>query len=507
MHFPETFAHYLDLGQGLRVGESSVISKRVHKVDKAKKGRVVIFSNLDAGEVYLGAPKETCLHLDVFHAFSPDLDLDPLESALPVKAIVRGEANHIHLLLPLASLDYHGILRIVDSAESYLISQGVEIRKVEELTHKLQRRPRLSASAGFSSSTTSQLAKEQTILFLAGSVGSVEAGLELLESLDGQKGAPNLSRLSHRHGGLTMVLNQLISEGLVKRGLWGYGLTETGEDVLEYAHLHQRELEAEFRQTIRKVPVPKGELVRTSYSDRHKSRPRNAERGQVVPLSPGEWATNLAISETVVAAVKNNFIQGKGDYEINRADLRIHQRRQHIPMDILLLIDASTSMRGKRLRAAQHLAEHLILTTRERVGVVVFQEQRATLASGFTRNYDLLRRGLRSVEAKGLTPLSSGIIESLKLLKNSQGRNPLLILITDGLPTIPLKGKDPIADALAAAELIPESKARLVIIGLKPDAGFLDQLAARAKGNLYVVDDLEKDLLMSIIRKERLQFL
>ncbi len=298
-------------------------------------------------------------------------------------------------------------------------------------------------------------------------------------------------------------MNQLINDGIVKRGLWGYKLTAQGAILLDYAEKQKRELEAEFRKTLRKVAPTRKIPAPIITSGKRRSRPRVANRGKAVPLGAENGAANLAITETVVTAVKNSLIRGEAQTKITRDDLQVYRRPATVPTDILLLIDASTSMRGKRIRAALHLAEHLVLTTRERVGVVVFQNNEATVASGFTRNQTILQQGLRTIVAGGLTPLASGISESLELIRKTPAKNPLLVLITDGMPTSTNRSGDPLADALEAATLIPENKVQLVVIGLKADAGFLQSLAEIGKGTLYLVEELELESLISIVRRAK----
>ncbi|MBO8126344.1 MAG: VWA domain-containing protein [Firmicutes bacterium] len=524
------FSEYIDHSQGLRVGESSVVSKRLHQVDRTNPGQIVILSNLDAGQFYLGAAPERYVHLDVFHA--PGLVANPEDVVkglkdemairfpgedLPELAVETGkEANHLHILVPLAQSQYIYIPVLVNKVEEFLASQGVQIRKVEKLVHQEYLGPDFQSSSQITETAAAVtgfrgvnpfawLSQKQQLLFLAKAVGSTQAAVEVLEALDPTvKVAPSIAQLSERHAGLTPVLNQLIQAGYAKRTLWGgYRLTDEGVELRKLANSRSKELEAEFKKIIRKVPVSVTELQPVSFEDNPRQRRVDSERGKIVPLEDAEWAGNIAVSETVIAAKKNNFLRGGGETGITRADLRVYRKNPKKPRDILLLIDASTSMRGKRLRAAVNLAEHLILTTKDRVGVVIFQNKEATVASEFTRNYELLRRGLHRVEAEGLTPLASGLVEGVKLLKKARAKNPLLILITDGLPTVPLCTSDPVADALEAVELIPQVKARLVVIGLKPDERFLRDLAKRGKGRLYMVDDLDQEALITIARQEK----
>lgn len=76
------------------------------------------------------------------------------------------------------------------------------------------------------------------------------------------------------------------------------------------------------------------------------------------------------------------------------------------------------------------------------------------------------------------------------------------MLITDGIPNYPLWTTDAQADALKAAEMIAENKIRLVCIGVLPNESFLKELAKIGKGNLYIVDELDKNSLLDVVTQE-----
>jgi magnesium chelatase subunit D len=92
------------------------------------------------------------------------------------------------------------------------------------------------------------------------------------------------------------------------------------------------------------------------------------------------------------------------------------------------------------------------------------------------------------------------------MFKRERPRNPLLILITDGIPNYPLWTTNPIEDALKAASMIAEQKIRLVCIGIDPNHKFLPMLAEAGKGNIYIVDENDRNNLIDIINTEKKQF-
>ena len=172
---------------------------------------------------------------------------------------------------------------------------------------------------------------------------------------------------------------------------------------------------------------------------------------------------------------------------------------------IILLLDASASMAGRRIRAAKELARHLVLAGKEKVSIVAFQDSDVKVVSDFTRNRRKVEQGLREVQALGLTPLASGLEKALELSLRS-AKKPLVLVITDGIPTVPSKSMSPVDDALEAAKKLAKRGVRLGCVGLEPNRGFLRQMVTNARGALYIVDELEASTLAAIAKRESAYF-
>ena len=66
------------------------------------------------------------------------------------------------------------------------------------------------------------------------------------------------------------------------------------------------------------------------------------------------------------------------------------------PLDICLLIDTSASMTGDRIKSAKFLAEYLVNSTRDRVSVIVFQENDVEVIVPFTRNFNMIQKLIKN---------------------------------------------------------------------------------------------------------------
>jgi magnesium chelatase subunit D len=183
--------------------------------------------------------------------------------------------------------------------------------------------------------------------------------------------------------------------------------------------------------------------------------------------------------------------------------VHVYLRSGDQPLNICLLIDASASMAGRRILAAKHLARHLLVSTRDRIAVIAFQERDVRVYVPFTRDYAQVEEGLSCIQPMGLTPLAHGLSQSLDLIRDSRVRRPLLLLITDGIPTVAKWTIDPLSDALEAARHVGQGRIPFGCIGLQPSKRYLEELARAAGGTLHVVEELDEDALVTIAHSER----
>lgn len=109
-------------------------------------------------------------------------------------------------------------------------------------------------------------------------------------------------------------------------------------------------------------------------------------------------------------------------------------------IDIVLTLDISTSMKAEdlkpnRLEAAKDVAENFIQKrVSDRIGLVLFARKSFTMVPP-TLDYDLLTRLLGEVEmgvVEDGTAIGMGIATAVNRLKESEAKNKVIILLTDG---------------------------------------------------------------------------
>lgn len=338
---------------------------------------------------------------------------------------------------------------------------------------------------------------------LAQSLDSPTLALELLEVLSkGARRGDVERKMGSRVSGdaLASVLRQLAADGHLRHEGGFMHLTGEGQALLLHFHRYHREIQMALRRAMRRMT--RRHLVepgRSPLAGEARDAQGITRRRSVVAPEPGEQLQELAWPETIMAAAARRGLP----FQVQGEDVRVRRRVRRRPVDICLLVDASASMCGERMQAAKTLARHLLLSTRDKVAVIVFQERQVRVTVPFTRSAARVEKGLASIRPFGLTPLATGLLHAAAYIHTSRPRNPMLILITDGIPTVPHQGKNPMEDALRAAAQWRQLRASFTCIGLQPNERYLSDLVQTAGGNLYVVAELEADTLVAIATSER----
>ncbi len=107
--------------------------------------------------------------------------------------------------------------------------------------------------------------------------------------------------------------------------------------------------------------------------------------------------------------------------------------RGDVPFTAVLLVDASTSMKGRRLRIALEGAEAFVRGMREldQAKLMLFSD-RVIHETPFTTFASVLTVGLAGVEAEGGTALNDHLYLAMKRLQTRQGRR-VMVVLSDGI--------------------------------------------------------------------------
>jgi Mg-chelatase subunit ChlD len=227
--------------------------------------------------------------------------------------------------------------------------------------------------------------------------------------------------------------------------------------------------------------------------------------------------TDIAFDATVRAAApyqkRRKQQRRKTALAIEPSDLQQKVRMRKSANLILFVVDASWSMAVAERMSATKGAILSLLTDayqrRDRVGLVVFQKDRALAVLPPTNSIQLARRSLADIPVGGKTPLSAGLMLAHEIIQQDKLTHPdtlpLMILLTDGAGNVSMGNMPPQEEAHQVADKLRQSDARSVVINMEHaafDQGLADGLAERLGGPCYTLHELKAEHLYKTVRSE-----
>jgi magnesium chelatase subunit D len=189
-------------------------------------------------------------------------------------------------------------------------------------------------------------------------------------------------------------------------------------------------------------------------------------------------------------------------------------REHRSPFAVAFVVDNSYSVHAERMvEKVKGLTLRLLEDAAhrgDRVALVAFKSgvPEATVALPLTRSLPLAHSRLEAVPLSGRTPLADALRRAGRVLRQEvrKHRNvvPLVVCVTDGLPTVPLTaGGDPLEDALAEARALRRSGIVFVAGETAPAgsgrSGACAQLAEAAGGVMLPFDRLVPETLAELL--------
>ena len=268
----------------------------------------------------------------------------------------------------------------------------------------------------------------------------------------------------------------------------------------------------------RKLDTPLDKMTRRHTGRRSRTRTER-KRGRYIQARPAHGKTNdLAFDATLRAAAP--FQQDRMEqrkhvaFAIESEDLQRKVRVRRTANLVLFAVDASWSMAVAERMSATKGAILSLLTDayqrRDRVGLVVFQKDRARLILPPTNSVQLAQRALADIPVGGKTPLSAGLFLSYQVIRQESFTHPdvepLLILLTDGAGNVSMSGAlAPQKEAHQLAEQIALEGIRCVVINMEHaafDQGLAQSLAEHLKSPCYTLSELKAENLLQTVRAE-----
>jgi VWFA-related protein len=134
-------------------------------------------------------------------------------------------------------------------------------------------------------------------------------------------------------------------------------------------------------------------------------------------------------------------VRGLGQADFDLRDNGVRQAIQNVllekvPIDVMLVLDASSSVAGRRLERLQDAAERLLAGLRpgDRAGLMSFAH-RVTRVQPLTADHKAVVQGVERLKGLGSTALYDAVFAGL-LQPPAADRRTVLVLFTDGLDNL-----------------------------------------------------------------------
>ncbi|QLL09268.1 magnesium chelatase subunit D family protein [Mycobacterium vicinigordonae] len=238
-----------------------------------------------------------------------------------------------------------------------------------------------------------------------------------------------------------------------------------------------------------------------------RSRARNASGSVVAAAEPSvPDAHGLHLFATLLSAAGQ--AAGAGRLRLRPEDVRRAVREGREGNLVIFVVDASGSMAARDRMAAVSGATMSLLRDayqrRDKVAVITFRQQNATMLLPPTSSAHIAGRRLARFDTGGRTPLAEGLLAARELVLRERvrdrARRPLVVVLTDGRATA---GPDPLARTkFAAARLVVENVSAVVVdcetsfVRL----GLAGQLARQLGAPVIRLEQLHADHLTRAVR-------
>ncbi|MCC6148255.1 MAG: VWA domain-containing protein [Anaerolineaceae bacterium] len=270
----------------------------------------------------------------------------------------------------------------------------------------------------------------------------------------------------------------------------------------------------------RRLDTPLDQIMRKTGGRRSRTH-SDRKRGRYIQSRPSAGkADDLAFDATIRAAAPFQTERAEERkrvaFAIRSQDYMRKVRVRRSANLVLFLVDASWSMAVAERMSATKGAILSLLTDayqrRDRVGLIVFQKDRATLVLPPTNSVLLAQRALADIPIGGKTPLSAGLRLANEVLRREQVLHPdvmpLLIVLTDGAGNVSLDKMSPQEEAQTLAARIAENNIHSVVINMEHaafDQGLAQDLADHLKAPCYTITNLRAENLYQTVRQEMTQ--
>lgn len=528
--------------KGARIGQSTVCSQKMHSFHPKSPEEINILQDFDAGQAfYQMVETGSIYHLDIFHQCG---QVNHIQAAIEIQQVIevynrhyilgkkglndkndivkadfidiqtstgggritgklnfgkklslrKAHINHVHLAVMIPSIHLACLIYIIMAVENIILSTNLELRCNEIIRNIRGANKKKNDLTAYIDKSDSLLQGQNHKVAFEPSQGA--QGSEYISDFDE---ALNLQEFSEKNDkrNVESMSNGIVNscratETFLQEGMIELTSNCTSIEIEEdnNFNVHLEEQLPEIEAHLRKVVWEAKRLCKKS--NKSKILKNKLGKNKSYDESKEKQHGDLATAEMIHAAARRVVENGEDTFEILHDDIRYFTRKKSRKIEFCILIDASSSMEGQRIQVAKLLIKHLFFSANDCISVIVFQQNRAWLQVPFTHDFRELEQRLEEIKAYGETPLALGLTACLQYIEQERACNPIIILITDGVPTLGTVSSDPIYDALQVARKIKSNNYGFTCIGLKPHLAYLQQLSEVAGGSIYAVENLSE---------------
>jgi len=265
------------------------------------------------------------------------------------------------------------------------------------------------------------------------------------------------------------------------------------------------------------IESPLDTLKRKDSGRRSETR-SDRKRGRYIQARPAKGDfRDIAFDATFRAAApyqkQRQDLRENLAFAIRPDDVQRKVRVQKTGNLILFVVDASWSMAvAERMRATKGAILSLLTDAyqrRDRVGLVVFQKDRALLVLPPTNSTELATKALVDIPIGGKTPLSAGLSMAHDVLNKEKITHPdirpLLILLTDGVGNVSMTDMAPQQEAYKIAEQIAKDEIPSLVINMEHqdfDKGLARKISDHLDATYYNMADLHAEKIVQTVKGE-----
>ncbi|MFW5905178.1 MAG: VIT domain-containing protein, partial [bacterium] len=310
------------------------------------------------------------------------------------------------------------------------------------------------------------------------------------------------------------ALIELVDQGLVRARVFPFQPGESRRIILRYTQLLDRGADAfELRWTAGArdgapltftVTADEGDRFLDPFSPTHGLEVSRAE-GELRVRPDGELAGRFVLflplaGEPVRLALATHrpTISEDGYFMLTLSPGQV--AASAAPRDVTMVVDVSGSMSGEKMEQTRRALLQLLgsMGPEDRFRLIRFSNGVEAHRAGWSRAVDDeladARAWVRSLEAHGGTNIAGALEEAFRE-RTSDGRLPVVVFLTDGLPTVGERNPEHIADR--TDDLTGRARVFAFGVGYDVDTHLLERLTVAGRGSLQYVgpgEDVEHAL-------------